>query len=233
MWSVQKFFNFSFKKKRESKYLLLDSNQKAFMYLSNWPNWFGSACVIFGKKGYGKSSLLDFWQGYSKAIKIDLFEINQQKLSQILSNPKNIILDDFDKYFNRKDLLINLDCNDISSYEEVLINIFDVVKKNGKSLLLSSTLAVDKLSIKTEDFLSRVKAANHFVLDEPKDNDKRLVLLQLLSEFQLSLKEEVIEFITCKTKKSYHQISKIVNILNDFSFESRRDVKISDIKKLL
>ena len=112
-------------------FILSNSNQAVYLYLSKWPDWYGNSCIISGEEGTGKTYLSNLWQKQTNAIKINLFNMTKKELELILQQGTAFIIDDFEQYFSRKSLLQNLDTQDFN-IEEMLIKIFDLCKHENK-----------------------------------------------------------------------------------------------------
>ena len=76
------FFNFQNSNDFREEYVLLDSNKHSFFYISKWPNWQESICLIYGGKKTGKTHLCNFWQHKAKAVALDIFNYNKSDLKK-------------------------------------------------------------------------------------------------------------------------------------------------------
>lgn len=213
-------------------FILSNSNQAVYLYLSKWPDWYGNSCIISGEEGTGKTYLSNLWQKQTNAIKINLFNMTKKELELILQQGTAFIIDDFEQYFSRKSLLQNLDTHDFN-IEEMLIKIFDLCKHENKFLLFITQTSITDLKIKTLDLRSRLLSANIFSLELPDEISLKTYLIKLFSDNQLKIPVEVIKYISKHVKKSYKEIDIIANEIDNFSLEQKRNITIPLVRDVL
>jgi chromosomal replication initiation ATPase DnaA len=214
-------------------FILSDKNQQAFLYLSKWPNWYGNACTINGSKGSGKSFLARIWRQKSQAYNLDLFHLNKNSLDKALDRNFAFVVDNFDKYLSRKEILRNLENNDFENFEEVLIKIFDHCQTQNKHLLIVLDNKLAEYDIKTADLKSRLLAANNFTINAPDESTIKTYLIKLFAQAQLKISIDVTNYISKNITRSFKEVDIAFKKIDLFSLEEKRNITIPLVKKVL
>ena len=217
----------------QEHFILSNTNQQAFLYISKWPNWYGNNCFLVGDAGSGKSFLSKIWHNKSKAEYIDLFNLTQKQLDKILRKNKAFIIEDVEKYFIRKYLLQNLRNHDFESLEETLISIIDYCKNNNCYILFNSSQSITDLNIKLDDLKSRMLSTSIVKINTPNESLISTYIVKLFAEAQLKISNKIVDYICKNIKKSLTEANKIVAEIDNFSIETKRNITISLVKEVL
>ncbi len=167
---------------------------------------------LTGPKKSGKSYLGEIWLNKYKGIKYNL------NFDYIINNKINTLIDDISYYDD----------------EEKLFHIINHSKLHNLKILIVSNKDIDELNFSLDDLSSRLKELLYFKINQPDDNMLRNLLMKLLTERQFMLNsEEIFEFIIKRTKRSYQEMSNIVEKLDSLSLEKKRQLTIPLIKEIL
>lgn len=221
------------KKPTVGEYILSNTNQEAFFYLNEWPNWKTKHCIIQGPIGSGKTYLSSLWQTKTNAIRINLFYYSQKKLEHAFVNNNYFIIENLEGYFNRKQVLRHLETNDFDCFETTILHFINICNEQNKNIIFTSNTSVSNLTIKTADLKSRLTLYNSFKLNIPNEATIKTLLVKQFSDYQLQVNNDVINFISSRIKRSFSEITTLVSEIDKCSMREKRNITIPFIKKIL
>lgn len=183
---------------------------------------------IWGGAGTGKTHLL-------QAACSEKLESERQRIYLALSQLKNsspALL----KKMNPVSLVCIDDIDAISQnplWEEALFHFYNSVQANGGSLILSSAINPQNLSIQLPDLKSRLTAS--FVIEiKPLSDEEKLAVLRTRAKIRgFDLSEEVMEFLITHFPRDMMKLMDILNQLDEVSLVEKRRVTIPLVKKAL
>ncbi|MFV9838671.1 MAG: DnaA/Hda family protein [Aaplasma endosymbiont of Hyalomma asiaticum] len=178
-----------------SDYVVLDSNRHTYNLLMNSDMW--SCFVLYGAHGSGKTHLAHLWQKLKKAHFLDIDAID--KTIATISSCPAVIIEDID---------------DVSS-EEWLLHCYNYAKENGKPLLLTASVAPNKLNYRLRDLESRILAAISAKLADPNEELLRIMLVKLFTDRQLHIDIKAINYILNNVERSFKKLSDVVNVIDN------------------
>lgn len=232
---IQEVFKFSNSSQSLAKknFILSNSNHKAFLYVSNWPNWQTNTTIIYGTKGTGKTYLSKIWQKMSKAADLNLFQLSQEKLESILDRFDAFILDDFEKYFIQKHKLRNLDTHDFVDFNRTLTEIINYCALNQKHLLLIANTNPENIIFKLEDLHSRIESTPSFRLGSPDEAMIQTFLVKRFSDLQLKVSIDVIKHASSRLERSLTTANEFAVQLDKLSLTSKKSPSVHMSRILL
>ena len=207
----QDHFNYNLKEKKDSSnFFVNDTNQKSYDIIIN--NNIVKNIFLKAPNKSGKSHLMNIWKKNNSAI------LYNQNLNEILETKKNIAIDNV---FN------NID-------EENIFHIINHCKNENLKVFITSNLDIDEHNFKITDLKSRLKTFYYVSILNPDDEMVKIILTKLLHEKQFIIKNpEIFEFLVKRIERSYQSIYNIVDKLDKFSLEKKRQLTIPLIKEIL
>ena len=208
----QSYFNYNLKPGLAiDDFFVSTSNKKAYSFVLN-KKIDNKKILLIGPNKSGKTHLGKIWQKNNNAISYENnFEI-------ILNYKKNIFIDDFFKNIN----------------EEQIFHLINHCSINKLTILLTSNKEVFEHNFLLKDLVSRLKTFNLLRIDLPDDDLIINLIIKLLHDKQIIIKnEEIFHYILKRIERSYEEIFLLIENIDKLSLEKKRELTIPLIKKLL
>ena len=208
----QSYFNYNLKPGLAiDDFFVSTSNKKAYSFILN-KKIDNKKILLIGPNKSGKTHLGKIWQKNNNAISYENnFEI-------ILNYKKNIFIDDFLKNIN----------------EEQIFHLINHCSINKLTILLTSNKEVFEHNFLLKDLVSRLKTFNLLRIDLPDDDLIINLIIKLLHDKQIIIKnEEIFHYILKRIERSYAEIFLLIENIDKLSLEKKRELTIPLIKKLL
>jgi len=208
----QSYFNYNLKPGLAiDDFFVSTSNKKAYNFILN-KKIDNQKILLIGPNKSGKTHLGKIWQKNNNAISYENnFEI-------ILNYKKNIFIDDFLKNIN----------------EEKIFHLINHCSINKLTILLTSKKEVFEHNFLLKDLVSRLKTFNLLRIDFPDDDLIINLIIKLLHDKQIIIKnEEIFHYILKRIERSYEEIFLLIENIDKLSLEKKRELTIPLIKKLL
>lgn len=197
------------------------ANQLAFDWCENWPDWPGPVTTIVGPSGAGKSHLAAIWCAKSNAKSITFSEVNGGFLSTIADQSPVLCLDDADAIVGDGEA------------EEALFHLFNHLRANEGSLLLTAKREPSRWGLDLPDLASRLKASAMVTLMPPDDGMMAALLVKHFADRQLDVDQAVIDYLLARMDRSYASIRDLVIALDRVSLAERRRITIPLAREIL
>ena len=207
----QKFFNFELNENRDlSNFYVNETNAEAFKTLDE--SDLLNKILLFGPKKSGKTHLANIWANKNNALKYS------NNLKDIITNKKNILIDDF--FFNLN--------------EEEVFHILNHCNNSNLKILITSHLDLYEYNFKLLDLKSRLKTFHYVKINNPNDEMTLIILTKLLTEKQFIIKnKEIFEYLIKRVNRSYEEIYNLAHKMDNLSLEKKRQLTIPLIKEIL
>ena len=208
----QSYFNYNLKPGLAiDDFFVSTSNKKAYNFILN-KKIDNQKILLIGPNKSGKTHLGKIWQKNNNAV---FYENN---FEIILNYKKNIFIDDFLKNIN----------------EEQIFHLINHCSINKLTILLTSNKEVFEHNFLLKDLVSRLKTFNLLRIDLPDDDLIINLIIKLLHDKQIIIKnEEIFHYILKRIERSYEDIFLLIENIDKLSLEKKRELTIPLIKKLL
>lgn len=191
----------------KQSFFVSDSNKDALSWIDKWPEWPAHSIIIYGPESSGKTHLATIWKEKSGA---EFFDSKG-------TNNKNIVIENIETITDEKELF----------------HIFNSVKEAGKFLLLTSSRNPKEIQFKLKDLESRIRSIPAIQIKLPGDDLLKSVLVKQLSDRQLKVDKEVVNYVLSRTERSYSSIKNFIEEVDRFSLEEKRNITIPLVKNIL
>ena len=181
----QSYFNYNLKPGLAiDDFFVSTSNKEAYSFILN-KKIDNKKILLIGPNKSGKTHLGKIWQKNNNAVSYENnFEI-------ILNYKKNIFIDDFLKNIN----------------EEKIFHLINHCSINKLTILLTSKKEVFEHNFLLKDLVSRLKTFNLLRIDLPDDDLIINLIIKLLHDKQIIIKnEEIFHYILKRIERSYEEV---------------------------
>ena len=206
----QNTFKFNFiKKNDEFDFYVNSTNIRAYDGIINN---ISNNIILSGPNKSGKTLLGKIWFKKFNSIKYD------DNFDSLIKFKRNILIDDFNKTIN----------------EEQLFHIINHVNLNNLKLLLITNKELIDINFKLNDLISRLKVFTFLKINRPDDDMLLKILTKLLIEKQFVIKSiDVFSYILRRSHRTYDDIFKIIEKIDNLSLEKKKQLTIPLIKEIL
>lgn len=188
------------------------SNQEAYSWVNQWPEWPSHCLVVHGSAGSGKTHLTHIWQERSQAHR---FTEGEPLLYQ--SGVKHYI--------------VELDRQPVD--ETAMFHLFNRVKEEQGSLLVTALTPLTRDNITLPDLGSRLAASPQIAILPPDDALLEQVLFKHFSDRQLRVNKEVLGFLLPRMERSFTAAKELVEKIDIHALEHRRNITIPFVREVL
>ena len=195
-------------------YLISSSNNDAYQYLFDKNNKLDFV-FLYGPKKSGKTHLSSIWCNKNNSLNLILKNI---KINKIINLNKNIFIDD---------VFLLLE-------EEKLFHLINHCKINKLKILLSSNLKPSEYKFESNDLSSRIRSFTLVKIYQPDDLLISNLMIKLFNDRQIYISDrKVIPFITQRINRTFEDVYKIVDKIDKFSLNNKKEITIPLIKKII
>lgn len=184
---------------------------------------------IYSEKGHGRSHLL-------QALTHAYSEQNPDKLIAYIPLGNDIVAPQM------LDGLAAFDCISLDGIEEVItneewqtaiFNLYNQLKEQGKSLLITGLNAPSQLNIQLKDLKSRLTAMFIYNIKPLNDEEKLTLLQKKAGEKGLELSAEVGHYLLARQQRDMPTLLAILDKLDQASLQAKRKLTIPFAKEVL
>ena len=213
----QQIIKFDFEKNfKDDDFYISKSNKHIFDLFYKWPKWDKNFLNICGEKFSGKSHLIDIFLKKFKGVKFEANLLNNDNLREVKIY-QNIVLEN---------LSLNID-------EKLIYTLFNIVDQENKYLIVTSEKPIVDIEFKLYDLKSRCK---NFILqniEKPDDELMFALIVKNLSDRQVSIEKNLINYIIKRVDRSYGKIFDFIYKIDEISLKRKKSIDFKIIKEVL
>jgi chromosomal replication initiation ATPase DnaA len=185
-------------------FLVSPSNERAYGLIERWPDWPDTVLLLEGPKGSGKSHLASIWATNAHGWTVDAFEVAMDRVPHLISNGA-LVIEDLDKAASGA--LGGAD-------EPALFHLLNLARERGAHVVVTTSVPVAELQVRTPDLKSRLRLAPSVSLDPPDDALLRAVLVKLFVDRQLVVDTTVVDYLALRIERSLAAAAEVVAALD-------------------
>lgn len=202
---------------RWENFFVSPGNSEVVELIRTWPNWPNHCVIVVGERFSGKTHLAHLWQRESQARIIYANQLDTKDLAaKIMENP-NVILEDLEGGY----------CH------ESLLNLYNLIRENQGSLLITTETSPASWAIELNDLKSRLLACPCIAIGKPDDSLLEALLLKRFSDRQLKVPGAVLSYLVKHIDRSYGGVERICDLLDQESLERKRGMTLPFVRELL
>mgnify|MGYP001297626986 FL=1 len=201
---------------KDQDFYISSSNKHVFFLLNQWPKWDKNFLNICGEKFSGKSHVIDIFLKKFKGVKFEANLLNNDNLREVKIH-QNIVLEN---------LNFNID-------EKLIYTLFNIIDQENKYLIVTSEKSIVDIEFKLNDLKSRCK---NFILqniEKPDDDLMFALIVKNLSDRQVSIEKNLINYIIKRVDRSYGKIFDFIYKIDEISLKRKKSIDFKIIKNVL
>lgn len=175
------------------------SNQAAVALIDAWPTWPSPFAIIAGPGGSGKTHLCTAW-----AARADAHSMAKP------SQPQGV-----DMEAAARGQPIACDGLELETIDEAaLFHLLNAVRGAAGSILITAGSHPAHWPLRTADLKSRLASATATTIQPPDDNLLRAAALKMFADRQVSVDQQVIDYLIVRIERSLSAVADLVDRLD-------------------
>ncbi len=138
-------------------FMIAPSNQEAVAWIDRWPEWPAPALVIYGPVASGKSHLAAVWGERTSAKPVETARLAECEADELAALAQHLVIDNVDLWLGDR------------AAETTLFHLYNLMREEGRSLLLTMNMAPTHIDFAIPDLASRLRAAPAAAIQPPDD----------------------------------------------------------------
>jgi chromosomal replication initiation ATPase DnaA len=196
-------------------FLVAPCNADAFAWIDRWPAWPGTALILYGPEGCGKSHLAGLWAARSGAERLDAAALPVPAPDPLGAA---YLLEDADRG---------------TLAETALFHLFNRLAERRGTLLVTARLPVAEWGLRLPDLVSRLKASVAVAVAPPDEATLDAVLLKHLADRRIELDPEALAYLRLRMERSFSGVSRLASAIDRRALAERRAVTIPLLRAVL
>ena len=174
--------------------------------------WGNHALLICGEKGAGKTHLCYIYANTYNVPLVQGKDLNLDNLPELAS--AGCVVDGIE-----------------TADETMVFHLLNMAKEFHTHVVVSSQISLNNVQL--PDLHSRLCQAMRITLDLPNDDVLSTVLLKQFADRNLRLSSDVMSYIMPRMPRSYSGVALLVQVLDETALESKVNITIPFVRKIL
>ena len=197
-------------------FLVSDSNREAVEWIDHWPGWHSPTIAINGPPGAGKTHLGVI---FIEKTRGQIFDVANPE-AWVENAAGAWLVDGAQNFIDR-------------AGEKVFLHFYNAVIEAKGSILLIDQYPPSKWTLSLPDLRSRVLTALVVEVLPPDDALLAAVLVKLLTDRQLRVGAQVIDYVLPRMERSFAAAGDLVENLDRLALAEKREITIHLAKRVL
>jgi chromosomal replication initiation ATPase DnaA len=199
--------------------IVRDFNKNVVNFLFHNNNWVVNFIYIYGAKGVGKSFISSVFLKYNKGVYIPEHLLkNISFIEEIILQYDVFLLDDIEKFIHYN--------------QNEFFELYNIMQSYNKKLILVANSHINDLDISLKDLKSRLDSFVPLEIQLPSDDDLKVIIFKMISDKQLNINLDVIDYLIARSKRDLSTLSEVINNINNLSMIKKRKITINLLKDL-
>lgn len=202
-------------------FLIGACNVAAVNMIDRWPEWPTPLLIISGPPASGKSHLASVWRKQSSAEITRPEMLLSRSAEDIAAAGQHIMLDGLDPWLGDRQA------------ETTLFHLYNIFNSEKRFLLATMRMTPAQTQFVVPDLASRVRASLVVPIQAPDDMLLASVLIKLFSDRQLSVTNDVIEYVLPRMERSFAAARDIVARADARALSQKRGISVPLMRNIL
>jgi chromosomal replication initiation ATPase DnaA len=198
-------------------FIVSDSNVVAVRFLETWPDGHAGVALLSGAHACGKTHLARRWLDRVNGVALDRALLGMEPSEALWPAKAPALLEDIDTLQD----------------EAALFHLLRHAESVRQGLLLTSAVPARQLPFTLPDLCSRLIAMPVASIETPDDGLLRMFIVKCFSDRQLRISGEVAEYILNRVERSFASVREVVEKLERASLETRREITVPLVKRIV
>ncbi len=198
-----------------------ESNRAAVGWIDSWPSWPAPVLVIQGNPASGKSHLAAVWREKTQATILKPESLTTMTAEEIFAKNNAFVLDGLDPWLGDH------------AAETTLFHLYNMLKEAQKTMLITMRMAPCHADFVIPDLASRFRAAPAVSIEAPDDDLLGAVLRKHFSDRQLSIGDDVINYLLPRMERSFAAIRDLAEAADHAALSEKRGISVPLMRKVL
>ena len=194
-------------------FLVSPCNADAVAWIDRWPDWPGTALVLVGPAGCGKTHLGQVWRKQADAAAFDP--------------------DAAPEDFLPPDRPVFVDETDDPAQDELIFHLFNAAASAGTSLLIATRTPPARWEGRLPDLKSRLGAAPNIPINPPDEALIGAVMVKMFADQKIDVGADVLTYLLNRMERSFAAARTVVARLNNASLATRRGITVPLAREVL
>lgn len=201
-------------------FLVAPSNVEAVAWVERWPDWPGTALVIVGPKGAGKTHLAHVFQALSHAPVITHSILREEGADRVLDGQPALVLEDLGAFIG-------------AGLDEELLHLYNLAGEAGVKLLLTAETPPARWAIGLKDLSSRLNTAQVAEIRPPDDALLSALIVKQFADRQLAVDQDVLTYMLARMDRSFAGVQDLVRAIDEAALAEKRAITIPLVRRVL
>lgn len=197
-------------------FMVAGNNADAHGWISRWPSWPFFALGLWGPAGCGKSHLAHIHCENSGGILLPASALTHDGVPAFADYP-SVVVEDADRGVD----------------EAALFHLFNLLRENGRFLLLTGQDAPARWGVRLPDLRSRLSAIPVVAILPPDDGLLEALLVKLFADRQLRVGPDVLAFILPRMERSFAAARGLVGAIDEAALAERREITVALVRSVM
>jgi chromosomal replication initiation ATPase DnaA len=202
-------------------FLVAPCNRDAVAWIDMWPEWPAPALTLYGPAACGKTHLAAVWAENNGAVFTDTTKLADIGAEALAAAGEHLVIDHVDPWFGD------------SAAETALFHLYNIMKEEGRSLLLTMRMAPVHADFAVPDLASRLRAAPAMAIHTPDDTLIAAILVKLFADRQLRVDREVIAYIVPRIERSFAAVAALADAADRLALAEKRGISVPLMRRIL
>ncbi|MCE7887330.1 MAG: DNA replication protein [Alphaproteobacteria bacterium PRO2] len=202
-------------------FLIGSCNVAAVSMIDRWPEWPAPLMIISGPPASGKSHLAAVWRERASAETIRPEMLLSRTAEQISEAGRHLVIDGLDPWLGDRQA------------ETTLFHLYNIFWSEKRNILATMRMTPAQTQFAVADLASRVRASLTVPIQPPDDMLLGSVLIKQFSDRQMSVNNDVIQYILPRMERSFDAARTIVDRADKLALARKRGISVPLLRQVL
>ncbi len=198
------------------------SNQAAYEFINQWPNWPVRVVILHGSAGVGKSHLAAIWHAQAEADWL-------AAVPEITPSRARLVFDGVDVWAEK----LAQNSTQRAKAEQIWLHALNSATQRQGAVLMTARTPPANWAILLPDLASRLRAAQHITLAEPDEHLLAALYTKWFADRQLHVPASVIEWLVLNQPRQAGTAQAMVAAIDSYALQANRQITIALIEDYL